>query len=506
MNRIPSVLAVLLLAALPAGAAPRQVTSSLGDSEVERFGPRKTGLVAVASTGDLTPGAPGNADGSREIWLLDLRRSSLTQITASTGDSSCSRILADGRTILGSRADLVPGENPDGSFEVWLYTPGAAGLAAITASLEDSFFQTMRSDGTGMYLVSKGDLVPGDPGNPDGRNEVYDVDLATHLFRQLTASPEESLARGDDPRGRFLVIQSRGDLTPGAPGNADGSWELFLLDRDDLSLSQITSSAGDSRYAGLSPDGAFIAVESTGDLVPTGPGNADGSLEVFLYDTRTGTLGQVTASAGDTGFAGFGPRSRRAAVVSRQDLTPGAPGNADGSREVWILDLRRGGLTQLTASSGDSDFAGFEPRKGKWAAILSTGDLTPGRPGNPDGSRELYFARLRKNPARTRLFQATSGDADVTRVRFGPRGRWVAFSSTADLVAGGNPDGSAEVFLERARRRPRPAQVTDSTADSHPGGFAPDARTLLIESRGDLDPAGPGNADGSLEIYRVTYR
>jgi hypothetical protein len=321
---------------------------------------------------------------------------------------------------------------------------------------------------------------------------------------QITNSPEESLVRGIDPGERFAVIQSRGDLTPGAPGNADGTWEVFLLDLGTLSVTQLTGSAGDSTFLSVSRDGRWIALETTGE--PAGVTNPDGSSEVLMHEYATGNRVALTDSAGDSFFGGFDVKTRRAAIVSNGDLTPGAPGNADGSFEVFVRDLRKGVTTQITGSPTDSFFGGFEPRKGKWAAVLSQGDLTPGAPGNPDGSEELYFVKLRKKPGRFLLRQVTDGTDPVGFGGWAPRGRWAAVDTTSDLKPGKNLDGSREVFRVKAKKRPRVKQLTRSTADSFVGGFAQDRRTLFVESYGDLDPKGPGNADGSREVYRVRYR
>jgi Tol biopolymer transport system component len=479
-----------------ADAAPEQITASDGDSRVERFAPGRTGRGAIVSDGDLTPGAPGNADGSREVWFVDFDSGKLKQISSSDRHAGALRVTQDGDVVVASTGDLTPAApgNPDRSWETWFWTRSSGSLDQLTATENDTFFQAYYRDGRRAFFVSKGDLTPGDPGNTDRKNEVFTYSLGNDVFSQLTSTPEESLTRAIDPRGRFALVQSRGDLSPGAPGNADGSWELFLLDMRSLDLEQMTASAGDSVYMGWSPDGRYLAFTSTGDVLSGG--NADGSQEVFVLDVNKGGIRQITESDGDSWFSGFGPRPHRVAVVSRSDLLP--DGDGDGSLEVFVRSLRNDRLKQLTRSPADSWFAGFAPR-GRWAAVVSVGDLAPGAPGNADGSEELFLVKVGVNKRVT--VQATDGDANVDVGGFDRRARYIGVTTTGDLLPGMNTDGSREAFVIRVNRKAKVRQLTASTRDSEIGGFLPDGRRIVLHSRGDLDPDGPGNADGSQEVF-----
>ena len=482
---------------------PEQVTASAGDSTLERFGPDR--LAAVGSRGDLTPGAPGNGDGSKEIYLLHVDTLALRQVTSSSGDSAAVRVTGGEDVAISSRADLTPGApgNADASFESWLWDGATSSLVQATASDEDSFFQTFWDEERRAFYVSKGDLPPGMPGNADGSNEVFVYDVEAREMAQLTNSSSESLVRSIVTERRIAIVQSSADLTPAAPGNADGSREIFFVDLDSFALTQVTASSGDTTYAGRSGDGRWLAFESDGDLTPGQPGNADGSQEVVVYDLDTDSLRQVTSSPGDSAFAAFVPRRHRVVAHSREELAPGKPGNGDGSQEVFVADIASRRVVQHTDSTGDSSFAQFATPRSRRAAIVSGGDLTPGQPGNLDASQEVYLKRLDRR--RSRTVQVTAAGRDVTFIEFEVNGRWVLMESDADLT-GANPDNSREVFVARVRGRPRVMQVTDSVADSVAVGFTFDRRTLLVESRGDLAPGVPGNADGSLEVFKFIYR
>lgn len=502
MRRIPCVCAAVALLAAPGAAAPEQLTASGGDTSVERLGPRRSGRVALRSSGDLTPGAPGNADGSVEVYALDLATGAIRQVTASDGDSSSVTVSRRGGVVVASREDLTPGSpgNDDGNFESWLWAPPSkaapSGLAQLTSSGGDSFFQSFWADGDRALFVSKGDLAPGAPGNADGSNEVFVVDLLSGATRQLTSGARPTVIRAICGSARCGVLESRADLTPGAPGNADGSTELFLLDLDTDAIEQVTSSDADVRYRGRDARGRLLAFTSRGDLAPGNPGNADGSEEVFVYDRSSRKLRQVTASAADSAFEAFVPRSRIVVVGSRADLVP--PGNADGSRELFTYDLDADELVQHTATAGDSTLFGFASRTGALAVVESTGDLD--RSG-ASGASHVFVQRVGRvgRPA----VRLTAGPLAASAAGLDRRGRRLAVESRADLVAGGNPDGSVEVFTFRTRHAPRLRQMTSSPESSSFAGFTGRGGEMLVTSRGTLDPSGPGNADGSLEVFRV---
>src|SRR5437870_2438789 len=89
--------------------------------------------------------------------------------------------------------------------------------------------------------------------------------------------------------------------------NPDGNSEIFLF--DGAKLIQVTNttpaSLGDRVTNGnfqpsISDDGRFIAFSSNRDLASQ---NADGNLEIFVYDAATNTLSQLTNSSGIVGFS-----------------------------------------------------------------------------------------------------------------------------------------------------------------------------------------------------------
>lgn len=74
---------------------------------------------------------------------------------------------------------------------------------------------------------------------------------------------------------------------------------LFLLVASakaqlDSIVAQITNSPRESFVTGISGDGRFVVLESTGDIATVNPRNADGNREIFLFDYAQRQIFQIT--------------------------------------------------------------------------------------------------------------------------------------------------------------------------------------------------------------------
>src|SRR4029077_9783631 len=112
--------------------------------------------------------------------------------------------------------------------------------------------------------------------------------------------------------------------------NPDGNSEIFLF--DGAKLIQVTNtSPGDiaSRVSNgnfqpsITDDGRFIAFSSNRDL---GSQNADGNLEIFVYDASTSTFSQLTNSSAVVGCtdAKISGDGSAVAYIRDQGTTPSA--------------------------------------------------------------------------------------------------------------------------------------------------------------------------------------
>lgn len=243
--------------------------------------------------------------------------------------------------------------------------------------------------------------------------------------------PRHSFASGISGDGRFVVIESSGDIaTNRTPerNNADGNPEIFLFDYAQRRVYQITNTKNALKNAALSPieasnidvqvvnvrpaishDGRFIAFISNAyaDGSATSPKNfdgnafvtalkADGNTEIFLYavpevppvdltsgleqpaaDLSTGTMTRITTTpatalprAGATGLAPFFARDNDAPAVN------------DDASFVAFHSQARAGIPGIQNADGNQEIFLFN-RAGSGTYVQVTNTADKPSPGNP---------------------------------------------------------------------------------------------------------------------------
>jgi hypothetical protein len=239
--------------------------------------------------------------------------------------------------------------------------------------------------------------------------------------------------------GSRIAFASREDLLG---NNSDGNSEIFLF--DGAKLSQITNTSPGSLanritngnfQPSISDDGRFIAFSSNRDLAGQ---NADGNLEIFVYDSIASSFAQLTNSTG---------------IVGASD----AKISGDATTVAFIRD---NGTTPSTARD-----LMRQPRSGGAATTLAANvqslAMTSGRAISDDGKRVVYSAETATNTTQVFMFDGRSGGtvrqitslgARVTEVPLDPTisgdGSRIAFAARRSVSgAGSNSDGSVELYV-----------------------------------------------------------
>ena len=74
-----------------------------------------------------------NGDGSREIFVMDSNGENIIQITETAGNSLLPKLSDNGsRVVFTTMAEIFPGGNPDGNFEVYVARTDGSGITQIT--------------------------------------------------------------------------------------------------------------------------------------------------------------------------------------------------------------------------------------------------------------------------------------------------------------------------------------------------------------------------------------
>jgi Tol biopolymer transport system component len=322
-----------------------------------------------------------NSDGALgPLYLYDRTVDSLTLITHTPGSPAVAEgiptetpvVSADGRfvafTCSRCRSDASqPAPNPSSAEQIFLYdrvtgtntlvshVPGSPTTAGDGRSTQP------RISADGRFVVFAGtatNLVAGQTGPTSQNLFVFDqttgaVSLVTHTAGSATTAASffsESPEISAD--GRWILFESRAtDLVTGQ--GATSTVSVFLYDRTSganllvshASTSAVTGGNGDSHPSFFGPptmsaDGRWIVFQSTATDLVAGVTDANGTVDIYLYDRLSGNVSLVSFAAG-TPTTTANQSSHTASV------------SADGSRIAFqsaAANLVSSGATGLVAN------------------------------------------------------------------------------------------------------------------------------------------------------------
>ncbi len=266
-----------------------------------------------------------------------------------------------------------------------------------------------------------------------------------------------------------------------------GAWPPMALAQPACTFTQVTNTVEGIHFdPSISADGTHIAFASTSDLAPNNPGNADGNLEIFLFDISTGAFTQVTNTVGavnsDPSINGAGTR---VTFRSRHNLSPNSPGNADGNQEIFLFNTATGTFTQVTNTIGggnsDPSISGVRAR----IAFLSSHNLAPDDPGNLDRNSEIFLASC-NTP------QVANAGPGQTAECSGPAGT----SITLDGSASSDPDGDTLTYTWKEGMTTLATTTDPVKAATVALGPGTHAITLMVDD-------GNGGMDSSEVVVTV---
>ncbi|MGB7293423.1 MAG: hypothetical protein WBD99_14705 [Thermodesulfobacteriota bacterium] len=415
-----------------------------------------------------------------------------TQITdTSEGDNIRPGISSEGTRIAFSSSNDLTGENPDGNDEVFLFDTSSSSFTQITDStggvLNSSFRLSLNSDGTKISFMSNRDLA-GD--NADENDEIFLFDTNSMALTQITDSTGDATRRpAINSDGTKIALESEDDLTGGNPGTHA---QIFLFDSNSAMITQITNSTGPSSFRpSINSDGTRIAFDSLFDF--TGD-NADNNNEIFLFDANTMMFTQITdTTAGNTRTPSINSDGTRIAFRSGADLTGENP---DGNDEIFLFDTNSMVVSQITDSTGDLSFGGQTPNNGN-PSINSDGTRIAFESNRDLSAEDMFGTDIYLFDADSMMLtQITKNDDFGNQANINPSissdGSRIAFQSTGDPL-GENPDHNFEIFLAQCFEGNLPG---DATADGEINIL--DVTAILNDILG-ISPA-PGNGDCNEDL------
>ena len=328
-------------------------------------------------------------------------------------------------------------------------------------------------------------LVPGDTNTRDDIF-VRDTVTNTTTRVSVDSAGVQSNGFSYDPSisadGRYVAFDSAASNL--VSGDTNASDDVFVRDTVENTTPRVSvDSAGVqgnlwSDYPSISADGRYVAFESYATNLVPGDTNAN---DIFVRDRLLGTTTRVSVdSAGAQGDWGSYHPSISADgryVAFGSDSTNLVPGDTNGSRDVFVRDTLTGTTTRVSVDSagvqGDGAGGYYSPSISadgryvafdSWATNLVSGDT--------NGTGDVFVRdRLLGITTRTSVDSGgTQGNGESGKPSISADGRCVAFSSVASNLVPGDTNGVEDVFV-RSLWLPVTSHITGTVTSG--GGTTP---------------------------------
>lgn len=330
----------------------------------------------------------------------------------------------------------------------------------------NSSFPSISADGR--YIAFRSDATNLVSGTTNGAAGIYVKDRQTGSTIRVSVNNDGSQSSRDavnpviSANGRMIAFESSADnLVPGTAANkctpisgtSSNCQDVFVRDLDSGTTSLVSAGSGgvrgnqDSGSPVISTDGRFVAFRSAAsDLDPE---DTNEKADIFLKDTRLGTIQRVSVSA--SGKYGNDESSRPAisadgrVVAFRSAADNLVPGDTNGKPDVFVKEMQSGTITLVSAGAvggpangGSGDSVVEISGDGRWVVFESeASNLVP---DDTNGKRDIFLKDIQTG-AVTRVSTSTDGEEgsqdSYKSAGVSADGLRVAFQSDApDLVAG----------------------------------------------------------------------
>ncbi len=391
------------------------------------------------------------------------------------------------------------------------YDPGYPGCS-FSACLADGFVLDLDADGVGGPWYADGAL---DPGEISIRNVCLNPDQDADANGNCGASDFA-------PDGRFLLLYSFANDLVSFPIDADFDEDIFVHDLDHETpqvpsapaMTQISVDPGGldtnptSTSGAISRDGRFAAFASdSSDILP---GDTNGARDVFLRDrdadgdevfdepwpeSITTRVSVTTGGSEANAFSGSPDLSWDGSQVAfLSDAIDLVPGDSNATRDVFVHDRSTAETTRVSVSSagiqgnGSSSASSSISADGRFAAFQSLATNLVASDLNAVEDAFLHD-RVTGHTLRVSVDGSPSpvaGNGASNLAIVSADARFVAFSSHATNLVGGDGNGQRDVFVRGPDTSPASVAAADASGD---GDL--DDRVLHVFSTGPSPQATP---------------
>jgi len=280
----------------------------------------------------------------------------------------------------------------------------------------------------------------------------------------------------------------------------------------------------------LSADGRYFVYTSHAPNLAPGQTDANGDVDVFLYDRLQGTTALVSHVAGSAGTTGdqrsdrpaISADGRYVAFVSRaQDLTPGLEDVLPSGENVFLYERETGKVTLVSRRAGSTEAGNggsggpFVSADGSYVGFTSGAtDLVPGLLHPPFPVNVFLYERASGTTtlvSRRGSSAQQAGNGSSVLDAMSADGRYLAFGSGATDIVPGQTDsnGASDLFLfdrlagaSTLVSHAAGSALTTGNAVSGSSSLSADGRYLAFSSQAtNLVPGGNGGELPDVFLY-----
>ena len=425
--------------------------------------------------------------------------SKLTRITvaAGTGDrfSGSPSLSADGTKIgFQSDSDFLGQGIPDDQYEIWLYDTATMTVTRVTtaagAGNRLSWFPSLSADGTKIAFHSDSDFLG--QSILDGQDEIWLYDTVTMTVTRVTTAAGAGSRNSRFPSlsadGTKIGFQSDSDFL--GQGITVTQSEIWLYDTATMTVTQVTTSSDGavrvSSSPSLSADGTKIAFRSDSDFL--GQSIPYGQREIWLYDTATMTVTRVTtasASNRNSLSPSLGGDGTKIGFQSDSDfLGQGIP---DEQSEIWLYDTATMTVTRVTTAAGAGDRDSSDPSLSADGTKIGFGsDSDFLGQSIPDEQQEVWLYDTATMTV-TRVTTASASNRNSWSPSLSADGTEIALYSDSDFLGQSIPQNQYEIWLWEALPG---LQLTKAADDSAPKPGQQIEYTIVVCNHGMAGATG----------------
>lgn len=297
----------------------------------------------------------------------------------------------------------------------------------------------LTDNGESVVWVSSNDFAGMNPNNMDN---IFIASTSGAGISQVTDNTGGFISNPQIAGNNTVVFTSFSDLTGDNPA---GDKQIFSINADGTGLTQISNFTSMFPEAlSLADGGSRVAFEGSGDPFGT---NADGTDEIFVMDVDGNNLTQITATSGFSYDPKLSDNGSLVAFTTQAEVFAG--GNPDGNYEMYVAQTDGSAIVQITNNDENSGtFSNGAPGafniSGNGSIVIfgSRGDLT----GLNQFSSTLFWAATDGSVIQQVLRQGTVPDSVYGNQNFDAEnpsitndGLGFAFESTVNYTSGSVP-------------------------------------------------------------------